>query len=59
MTQETRPPRRTPASAIRDTIREAACMIGLSLVVVIILIFLAVGRLFHDADDTDWADLAT
>ena len=57
-TEAFKPPRTRPQRTVRGIIRNAACATAFALCLIIVTAYWKTGALFHNADDTEWADLA-
>lgn len=57
-TEAFKPPRTRPQHTVRGIIRNAACATAFALCLIIVTAYWKTGALFHNADDTEWANLA-
>lgn len=57
-TEAFKPPRTRPQHTVRSIIRNTACATAFALCLIIVTAYWKTGALFHNADDTEWADLA-
>ena len=48
-----------PPRTANGVIRNALCAAGFAICALVVVAYWSIGRLFHNADDNDWADLAT